>query len=122
VARSNAFKFDVVVSLGWVKSLEPRSFLSKLCLFTLRVVEQSDCGVLETGQSQMKTVAEYQLFAAWCREMATRITDTEDKRAVELMAEAWEKIAGDRESVLKRGQEPSSTARVNNRNIKPPRG
>jgi len=54
----------------------------------------------------MKTVAEYRQFAAWCRELATKITDPKDRHAVELMAEAWEKVASDREAALKRGQEP----------------
>lgn len=54
----------------------------------------------------MKTVAEYRQFAAACREMASKITDPKDKHAVELMAEAWEKVANDREEALKRGAEP----------------
>lgn len=54
----------------------------------------------------MKTVAEYREFAAVCREMATKITDPKDKHAVELMAEAWDKVASDREAALKRGDKP----------------
>jgi len=38
--------------------------------------------------------------------MATKITDPKDKHAVELMAEAWEKVASDREAALKCSQEP----------------
>ena len=56
----------------------------------------------------MKTVAEYRQFAAWCRELAAKITDPKDKHATELMAEAWEKIANDREAALKRGVSPGS--------------
>jgi hypothetical protein len=51
----------------------------------------------------MKTVSEYRQFAASCREMAAKITDPKDKRAVELMAEAWDKVANDREAALKAG-------------------
>jgi hypothetical protein len=54
----------------------------------------------------MKTVAEYRQFAVACREMAAKITDPKDKRAVELMAQAWEKVANEREVALKRGTEP----------------
>lgn len=51
----------------------------------------------------MKTVAEYRHFAAWCREPAANITNPKGKHATELMAEAWEKIANDREAALKAG-------------------
>jgi hypothetical protein len=54
----------------------------------------------------MKTVAEHRQFAERCREMATKITDPNDKHAVELMAESWDKVANDREAALKRGEEP----------------
>jgi hypothetical protein len=51
----------------------------------------------------MKTVAEYRQFAAWCRELASKISDPKDKHAVELMAEAWDKVANDREVAVKAG-------------------
>jgi hypothetical protein len=51
-----------------------------------------------------KTVAEYRQFAAWCREIAPKIGDPKDKHAVELMAEAWDKVANDREVAVKTGQ------------------
>jgi hypothetical protein len=51
----------------------------------------------------MKTVAEYRQFAASCRELANKITDPKDKHAVELMADAWDKVANDREVAVKAG-------------------
>ncbi len=54
----------------------------------------------------MKTVAEYREFAAQCRDMAKKMTDAKDKQAVEIMAEAWDKVANDREAALKEGVEP----------------
>jgi hypothetical protein len=51
----------------------------------------------------MKTVAEYRQFAASCRELAAKITDPKDKYAVELMADAWDKVAHDREVAVKAG-------------------
>lgn len=84
---------------------EARLF-SELCLFALLVLEQLVFVGPASRQFQMKTVAEYRQFAAWCRELATKITDPKDRHAVELMAEAWEKVASDREAALKRGQEP----------------
>ena len=38
--------------------------------------------------------------------MAVKITDPKDKHAVELMAEAWEKIANERAAAVKRGENP----------------
>jgi hypothetical protein len=49
----------------------------------------------------MKTVAEYREFAEKCRELAAKLTDPNDKRAIELMAAAWQKVANKREAVLK---------------------
>ncbi len=49
----------------------------------------------------MKTVAEYRKFAAKCRELAAKLTDANDKRATELMASAWDKVAKQREAQLK---------------------
>lgn len=54
----------------------------------------------------MKTVAEYRHYAFACRELAAKLTDSKDKYAMELMAEAWEKIARQRESALARGLDP----------------
>jgi hypothetical protein len=55
----------------------------------------------------MRTVAEYREFAAKCREMAARMTDPQDRKALELQASAWEKIAAAREAKLK-GDKPQS--------------
>ena len=52
-----------------------------------------------------------QQFAASCRELAAKITDPKDKLAVELMAEAWDKVANDRDVALKRGLDPSRHVR-----------
>jgi hypothetical protein len=54
---------------------------------------------------------ESELFAEWCREMALKISDPKDKHAVELMAQAWDKVANDREADLKCGLDPSSPVR-----------
>ena len=49
----------------------------------------------------MKLVEEYRLLARACREMAARMTDPQDRRALELQASAWEKVANEREAKLK---------------------
>ena len=54
----------------------------------------------------MKTVAEYRDFAAKCREMAVRMTDPQDRPALELQASAWEKVADAREAALQRDEPP----------------
>jgi hypothetical protein len=46
----------------------------------------------------MKTVAEYRSFAAECRNLAMR--RPENKQALESIAEAWDKIADEREAKL----------------------
>ena len=53
----------------------------------------------------MKMVAEYREFARLCRELAAKITNPNDRRATELMASAWEKIADEREAKLAAKQE-----------------
>ena len=54
----------------------------------------------------MKTVAEYREFAAECREMAAKMTDPQDRKALELQASAWEKVANAREVALKNKEPP----------------
>jgi hypothetical protein len=49
----------------------------------------------------MKTVEEYRGFAEDCRKLAAELADPEDKRAMALMAAAWDKVANEREAVLK---------------------
>ena len=49
----------------------------------------------------MRTVAEFRKHAEECREMAAKLTREDDKKAMELMAKAWEKAANDRERDLK---------------------
>jgi hypothetical protein len=52
-------------------------------------------------QAFMKTIAEFQKLAEDCRALAAKLTDPQDKRAVELMAAAWNKVANEREAALK---------------------
>jgi hypothetical protein len=49
----------------------------------------------------MRTVAEYRKYAADCRELAAKLGSADDKRAVLLMATAWEKVANEREVQLR---------------------
>jgi hypothetical protein len=48
----------------------------------------------------MRTVAEFRKHAEECRGMAAKLSREDDKRAMELMAKAWEKVANDREREL----------------------
>jgi hypothetical protein len=41
----------------------------------------------------MRAVAEYKKNAEQCRALAARMTRPEDKKALEEIAEAWEKVA-----------------------------
>jgi hypothetical protein len=50
----------------------------------------------------MKTVEEYRGFAEDCRKLAGALTDPKDKRGMELMATAWDKIANERAATFKR--------------------
>lgn len=54
----------------------------------------------------MKTVAEYQEFAQACRETAARMDDPKDRKALELQASAWEKVANAREAALQKNKPP----------------
>lgn len=54
----------------------------------------------------MKTVAEYRKFAEDCRQLAAKLANPDDKRAVLLMATAWDKVANDREAHLRKTDEP----------------
>jgi hypothetical protein len=57
----------------------------------------------------MRTVEEYRQFAELCRQLAANLTDPADKRATELMAAAWDKVANEREAALK-GKQPLEPA------------
>lgn len=48
----------------------------------------------------MRTVAEYRKFAESCRELAARLTNANDKRGMELMAEGWDKAAEQRQAAI----------------------
>jgi hypothetical protein len=54
----------------------------------------------------MKTVAEYRKFAEECRQLAAKLRAPDDKHAVLLMATAWDKVANEREALLKRTDQP----------------
>ncbi len=62
----------------------------------------SPTAILIRALTGMKTVAEYREFARMCRELAAQLVNPKDKRAVELMAAAWEKTANDRQAVLQK--------------------
>jgi hypothetical protein len=49
----------------------------------------------------MITVAQYRSFARDCREMAARTDKDSDRRALELMASGWDKVANEREALIK---------------------
>jgi hypothetical protein len=57
----------------------------------------------------MRTVAEYRSFAVECRKLAAVLNKPEDKRAMEVMAAAWEKIASERERALVGGEGGKTT-------------
>jgi uncharacterized protein YjiS (DUF1127 family) len=54
----------------------------------------------------MRTVAEYRKYAEDCRQLAAKLTNPDDKRAILLMATAWDKVANEREALLKKSDEP----------------
>ena len=54
----------------------------------------------------MKTVEEYRKFAADCRELAAKLRDPNDKRALALMANGWDKVAAKRAAELASEQDP----------------
>jgi hypothetical protein len=49
----------------------------------------------------MITVTEYRRFAEECRQMASRTPNQNDKRALELMAVGWHKVADELEARIK---------------------
>jgi hypothetical protein len=49
----------------------------------------------------VRTVQEYREYAEGCRLLAARLADPNDKRAVLMMAEAWDRVANEREAELK---------------------
>jgi hypothetical protein len=54
----------------------------------------------------MKTVAEYRQYAEQCRKLAAGMSTAEDKKAIEEMAAAWEKVAAQREAALRKKGSP----------------
>jgi hypothetical protein len=54
----------------------------------------------------VKTVAEYREFATECHKMAAKMTDPQDRKALELQASAWEKVANAREAALQKREPP----------------
>jgi hypothetical protein len=49
----------------------------------------------------MRTVHEYREFAERCRDLAAKLANPRDKRALELMASVWDKVAKEREIAIK---------------------
>jgi hypothetical protein len=45
----------------------------------------------------LKTVTEYRELAVECRKLVAKLSKPEDKRALEQIASAWEKVADERE-------------------------
>jgi hypothetical protein len=48
----------------------------------------------------MKTVAEYRAYAVECRRLVARVSRPEDKRALEVVARAWDSLADEIEARL----------------------
>jgi hypothetical protein len=46
---------------------------------------------------------EYRQFAEECRKLAATLANPDDKRAVEMMAVAWDKVADQREAAINKG-------------------
>ena len=53
----------------------------------------------EAGR-RMKTVAEYRQYAEECRRLAPKVPQPEDKKALEAIARAWDRVADEREAHL----------------------
>jgi len=49
---------------------------------------------------QMRTAEEYLQYEHDCRRLAQKLTQPDDKRALELMASAWAKMAAERKARL----------------------
>ena len=49
----------------------------------------------------MKLVAQYRQFAAECRELAGDMDRSADKQRLESMARAWDRVANERERLLR---------------------
>ncbi len=56
----------------------------------------------------MIKVEEYRSYAAQCREIAKRTRNAADRKAMEMLAAAWERIANERETAIKAGKPPPS--------------
>ena len=52
----------------------------------------------------------YRQFAADCRSLAATLTEPADKRALEVFAIAWDKIAENREAILRSNLNQSTSA------------
>jgi hypothetical protein len=48
--------------------------------------------------TMLKTVAEYRELAAECRKLAAKLSNPEDRRALESIASAWDTVANEREA------------------------
>jgi hypothetical protein len=50
----------------------------------------------------MKTVEEYRQYAEECRKLAAKTSNPKDKRVIETMADAWDKVANERETAARK--------------------
>jgi hypothetical protein len=57
----------------------------------------------------MRWVVEYRRVAKECRRLAAALTKPGDRRALELMAKAWDRSADEREGKLCRSGDPIET-------------
>ena len=60
----------------------------------------------------MHLVAQYRQFASDCRRLAARLTKPEDKRALELFAIGWDKVAHNREGLLHSEEQAECTKSI----------
>jgi hypothetical protein len=59
----------------------------------------------------VKTIVEYRKFAVDCRELADKLRDPNDKRALLLMAAGWDKVADERTAkIAASGEQPDQVA------------
>jgi len=51
----------------------------------------------------MRTVEEYRQLAEDCRKLAIKLANPDDRRALEMIATSWDRVADQREGALKKG-------------------
>jgi hypothetical protein len=68
---------------------------------------QEQCG-REGVRLSMKLVAKYRQFAEECRKLAGINDDFQSKQTLESMARAWERVASEREALLRKRVDTNS--------------